>query len=285
VSLNPANTPLALPGNAEEDGNGALLSPKTLPHLNVAEHLQQLQLQAAAREEAAAAAAAATLTGGSRAAQASSQQQALAAGTAAAGTGTEAGTRLQLQTGQQQQQQQQQQQSHEQPARPQPLLSVSAGGVQQQQHNHQHQQQSQQEALPSPSKRPEHWTEAATMLDDFLARNSNSGGTTGSALQPGSLRSFAAAGSRGAGSVAGAGSGSGAHAARSSLTGGVESSAGSVFHAHMRLSPEGVEKVAAFLESSSRVRGLSLAHNWIGDAGVKVSGCAWRAAETASEHA
>eukprot|EP00879_Flechtneria_rotunda_P027034 GHRR01028893.1.p1 GENE.GHRR01028893.1~~GHRR01028893.1.p1 ORF type:complete len:475 (+),score=166.38 GHRR01028893.1:281-1705(+) len=42
------------------------------------------------------------------------------------------------------------------------------------------------------------------------------------------------------------------------------------FHAHMRLPREGVQKLAKFLETTPRVRGLSLAHNWIGPDGVQV---------------
>jgi hypothetical protein len=43
-----------------------------------------------------------------------------------------------------------------------------------------------------------------------------------------------------------------------------------VFHAQMRLPPEGVQRLAGFLESTARVRGLSLAHNWIGPDGMQV---------------
>jgi hypothetical protein len=43
-----------------------------------------------------------------------------------------------------------------------------------------------------------------------------------------------------------------------------------VFHAQMRLPPEGVQRLAGFLESTARVRGLSLAHNWIGPEGMQV---------------
>jgi hypothetical protein len=44
-----------------------------------------------------------------------------------------------------------------------------------------------------------------------------------------------------------------------------------VFHAQMRLPPEGLQRLAGFLESTARVRGLSLSHNWIGPEGMQVS--------------
>lgn len=43
------------------------------------------------------------------------------------------------------------------------------------------------------------------------------------------------------------------------------------FHANMKLLDEGVEKLARFIESTRRVRGLSLAHNSIGPLGAQVS--------------
>jgi hypothetical protein len=38
-----------------------------------------------------------------------------------------------------------------------------------------------------------------------------------------------------------------------------------MFHAQMRLSPEGCMKLANFLKSSARVRALSLSHNYLGE--------------------
>ncbi|KAG2435842.1 hypothetical protein HXX76_007037 [Chlamydomonas incerta] len=43
-----------------------------------------------------------------------------------------------------------------------------------------------------------------------------------------------------------------------------------MFHAQMRLSPEGCMKLANFLRSSARVRALSLSHNYLGDAGLRL---------------
>ncbi|GIL55141.1 hypothetical protein Vafri_10740 [Volvox africanus] len=43
-----------------------------------------------------------------------------------------------------------------------------------------------------------------------------------------------------------------------------------MFHAQMRLSPEGCLKLANFLRSSARVRALSLSHNYLGDAGLRL---------------
>jgi hypothetical protein len=39
----------------------------------------------------------------------------------------------------------------------------------------------------------------------------------------------------------------------------------------MRLQPEDLAKLVQFLQQSPRVRGLSLAHNWIGADGAQVS--------------
>lgn len=41
-----------------------------------------------------------------------------------------------------------------------------------------------------------------------------------------------------------------------------------MFHAQMRLSLDGCRKLAGFLTSSSRVRALSLSHNFLGDDGA-----------------
>ncbi|KAG2498188.1 hypothetical protein HYH03_003942 [Edaphochlamys debaryana] len=43
-----------------------------------------------------------------------------------------------------------------------------------------------------------------------------------------------------------------------------------MFHAQMRLSPEGCMKLANFLRSSARVRALSLSHNYLGDGGLRL---------------
>ncbi|GLI67404.1 hypothetical protein VaNZ11_011593 [Volvox africanus] len=43
-----------------------------------------------------------------------------------------------------------------------------------------------------------------------------------------------------------------------------------MFHAQMRLSPEGCLQLASFLRSSARVRALSLSHNYLGDAGLRL---------------
>jgi hypothetical protein len=42
------------------------------------------------------------------------------------------------------------------------------------------------------------------------------------------------------------------------------------FHANLKLLDEGVEKLASFIESTKRVKGLSLAHNAIGPWGAQV---------------
>ncbi len=38
-----------------------------------------------------------------------------------------------------------------------------------------------------------------------------------------------------------------------------------MFHAQMRLSPEGCRKLAMFIAQSNRVRALSLSHNYLGE--------------------
>ncbi|KAJ9507873.1 hypothetical protein QJQ45_021202 [Haematococcus lacustris] len=43
-----------------------------------------------------------------------------------------------------------------------------------------------------------------------------------------------------------------------------------MFHAQMRLSLDGCRKLAAFLANSSRVRALSLSHNYLGDDGMEI---------------
>ncbi|KAF6259669.1 hypothetical protein COO60DRAFT_990207 [Scenedesmus sp. NREL 46B-D3] len=58
-------------------------------------------------------------------------------------------------------------------------------------------------------------------------------------------------------------------ASSSSSNGSRDSRKACVFHAQMRLPPEGVQRLARFLESTARVRGLSLAHNWIGAEGMQ----------------
>jgi hypothetical protein len=62
----------------------------------------------------------------------------------------------------------------------------------------------------------------------------------------------------------------------SSLSTGSSSSSSSearrscTFHANIKLADEGVERLAQFLGSTRRVRGLSLAHNQIGPQGAEV---------------
>lgn len=46
-----------------------------------------------------------------------------------------------------------------------------------------------------------------------------------------------------------------------------------LLQAPMRLQPEDLAKLVQFLQQTPRVRGLSLAHNWIGADGVQVSQC------------
>jgi hypothetical protein len=112
------------------------------------------------------------------------------------------------------------------------------------------------------------------MLDAFLAGNGGADGASSarpSPRQPGALQAPPSGSGAAAADAGGLGPGKARGAGEPAAKGGpAVGSVGSVFHAQMRLSPEGVEKVAAFLESTGRVRGLSLAHNWIGDAGVKV---------------
>jgi hypothetical protein len=43
-----------------------------------------------------------------------------------------------------------------------------------------------------------------------------------------------------------------------------------MFHAQMRLSLDGCRKLSNFLSTSSRVRALSLSHNFLGDDGMKI---------------
>uniref|UniRef100_A0A383WHE7 Uncharacterized protein n=1 Tax=Tetradesmus obliquus TaxID=3088 RepID=A0A383WHE7_TETOB len=57
--------------------------------------------------------------------------------------------------------------------------------------------------------------------------------------------------------------------ASSSNQGSRDSRKACVFHAQMRLPPEGLQRLAGFLEVTARVRGLSLAHNWIGPDGMQ----------------
>jgi hypothetical protein len=237
-----------------------LRSPKQLPHLNVVEHLHQLQLQAAARQEAA-------IRGSPLGNGAGPASHPLVITQQEDHLSTQTQTESQFYK-QQPIAQPQQHHHHQQ----QQSLQLQQQPRQAEVRQQQQQQQQEQQEPPSSSEQAgavEPAVEATMLLDEFLARNSSGGGAGAPHAQP-SI----------SGTPGGANSSSGAAAVNarfaSSVTAASRGSSGGalggpVFHAHMRLSPEGVEKVASFLEGTGRVRGLSLAHNWIGDSGTKVS--------------